>query len=446
MNMIGNHGTGKRIRRDSGVSLILVAFGMIFILGMSGLAIDLASLYVGRAQAQRAADAAALAGAKVFVDKACGVGSTPCSNYAGDAQQAAKDIGDRNLIAGVSPNIPLTDAAIHVDTSISNDPRVTVIAGRTTANGNPMPLFFAKIFGLSTANVSATATAEAYHPAGSGPAVAPNCIKPWMYPNCDFNDPSNPPTAYGNKNCQASSGTYYPYIINPNPPYGLAPNAPIGKFIVLKPGDPKYSANSSQFYAVQLPGGGTFSCPSCANNGGGGPGSGSYFAYCIACCYQLPLTAGQTYTTQPITGNMDGPTGSGTSCLINQLNGGSGQDIIDGLYPPLSFAAWPTQLPLFPPSVVAGSNSQLNQQGITLRSVGDSPSEIVVPIYDGHLLSSGSSSNQVTLLGFLKVFVVETDKSNQNSVYGYITDIVSAVDPGSIVATGSPIPVRLIHQ
>ena len=56
--MIANHNTSRKGREARGISVMIVAVGMIFILGMAGLAIDLASLYVGRSQAQRAADAA----------------------------------------------------------------------------------------------------------------------------------------------------------------------------------------------------------------------------------------------------------------------------------------------------------------------------------------------------------------------------------------------------
>ncbi len=62
----------KRARFDErGSALVILAGTMIALLGMSGLAIDLAALYATRAEAQRAADAAALAAAQTFMSSGC---------------------------------------------------------------------------------------------------------------------------------------------------------------------------------------------------------------------------------------------------------------------------------------------------------------------------------------------------------------------------------------
>ena len=67
------HATAKH-KNDRAVSVLIVAVGMVFILAMAGLAVDLTSLYVARSKAQRAADAAALAGAHYFVSGGCASG------------------------------------------------------------------------------------------------------------------------------------------------------------------------------------------------------------------------------------------------------------------------------------------------------------------------------------------------------------------------------------
>jgi len=54
-------------RRERGVTILLVAVAMMALLAMAALAIDIVTLYVSEGEAQRVADAAALAGAKVFV-------------------------------------------------------------------------------------------------------------------------------------------------------------------------------------------------------------------------------------------------------------------------------------------------------------------------------------------------------------------------------------------
>src|ERR1051325_11445938 len=52
---------------ERGVTILIVAMSLLVLITMAALAIDVASLYQARAEAQRAADAAALAGAKMFV-------------------------------------------------------------------------------------------------------------------------------------------------------------------------------------------------------------------------------------------------------------------------------------------------------------------------------------------------------------------------------------------
>ena len=51
-------------RRERGITLIFVVVAIFALLGVAALAIDLVTLYVSKAEAQRVADAAALAGAK----------------------------------------------------------------------------------------------------------------------------------------------------------------------------------------------------------------------------------------------------------------------------------------------------------------------------------------------------------------------------------------------
>ncbi len=67
-------GSFRRNRR--GVSLVIFAISSVAIIGMAALAIDLGMLLRTRAEAQRAADAAALAGASAFTE------TPPLTNYA----------------------------------------------------------------------------------------------------------------------------------------------------------------------------------------------------------------------------------------------------------------------------------------------------------------------------------------------------------------------------
>ncbi len=53
-------------KNERGITIVLVAFSLLSLLGMAALAIDVSTLYVAHSEAQRAADAAALAGARMF--------------------------------------------------------------------------------------------------------------------------------------------------------------------------------------------------------------------------------------------------------------------------------------------------------------------------------------------------------------------------------------------
>ena len=57
--------------KQRGSTLLLAAASLLMLLAMAGFAIDALTLYVARTDAQRAADAAALAGAKIFMTSSC---------------------------------------------------------------------------------------------------------------------------------------------------------------------------------------------------------------------------------------------------------------------------------------------------------------------------------------------------------------------------------------
>ena len=58
----------QRRHGERGQTIILVAVSIISLLAMAALAVDVITLYVAKGQIQHAADAAALAGAKAFVE------------------------------------------------------------------------------------------------------------------------------------------------------------------------------------------------------------------------------------------------------------------------------------------------------------------------------------------------------------------------------------------
>ncbi|HET7214906.1 MAG TPA: pilus assembly protein TadG-related protein [Terriglobia bacterium] len=460
--MTSKHHTRNNHLDDRGVSILIIAVSMIFILGMAGLGIDLASLYVGRSQAQRAADAAALAGAQAMANAngACvngGSGSISSACMA-LARSQAEAVGNQNLVAGISPGIQ--DSDITFPSTSVNDPQVQVIAARDSDHGNPMPTFFVKIFGITQANVSALAVAEAYSSNGTGPQVGARCVKPWLVPNCD---PGNVGGSTANGCPSGIGGFVIPQSggISSTLSRGAAqaPAGPIGESFVLKPGSPGGAAAPGQYYAAFIPNTTQFAteCPSCATNpvGNGGSGSAAVYRTNIECCNNTPIVCGSnSVTLQSTAGNMVGPTQQGVDCLIHQsgssFSGDSncGQDRIGGNSNPCSGP---------PPSIVndlsitAGPNNPYVAQGTGL-SAQNSDSVVALPIWDGTPLQSGQNPN-VNIVGFLQLFI-QSEGSPQGTVYGTVLGVTACGDGGGgtggttpIVASGgSPIPVRLIHN
>jgi hypothetical protein len=466
--MMTNHHTSRKRHDDRGVSILIIAVSMVFVLGMAGLGIDLASLYVGRNQAQRAADAAALAAAQALV------GDSDCVNSSGGsisstcqaaARQRAELIGNQNLIAGVSPGI--VDSDITFPSTSTNDPQVQVIAARDANHSNPMPTFFVKIFGINTANVSARAIAEAYASNGSGPPVGARCVKPWLIPNCDE---TNTNTSQHNPNCTGPSSTgYNGYFVIPQSGglsstlarSGPAPGGPIGQPFTMKPGTPGDAAAPGQYLAAYIPNTTQFptQCPACAGTPvtSGGTGSAAVYRTNIECCNNNPIVCGaNTITLASTAGNMVGPTRQGVDCLIHQ-SGGSwssncGQDFLNNNSSPC--APNPPGIMTPPFNITAGPNNPYDTSGSSIPTQS-SDSVVVMPIWDGTPLTSGQNSN-VMVVGFMQVFLHNEDASHQGTVYGTIMNVTACGSGGSgsgsggtgpiIAPSGSAIPIRLIHD
>jgi Flp pilus assembly protein TadG len=452
-------------RRERGATLLLAALSMFMILAVAGLAIDLAALYVGRSEAQRAADAAALAGAKVFVSSGFTSGLVSQAVVQTLAAQQAAAVGNMNRVGGLNPAIastgfsascpPAADGDGCFDFAHSNDPRITVVVQRTAARGDGMPTFFMRLFGIQTVDVSAEATAEAYNPSGgSGPGVGAACVKPWLMPNCDPHHTVAVGDPRGNPKCPVTGGlaAYYvdPTTRNIVYPGPTSSGGAIGELVVIKPGSPSAAAAPSQFYPVFLPpepNGFPAQCPSCgAYPGGSGPNSGALYRANIACCNLTPVVGGQTQI-QPITGDMTGPTALGVDCLINE-NYGAGMDVLD--------------TSVYPFRILAGSNNPLVLSHTIAANapISSSDSIVTAPIYDGTTLCPGGScpsTETVNVLGLMQLFVKD-ETSPQGTVEAYILNISGT--PGSAGAGGSggsssgtittgdasPIPVRLIHN
>ena len=190
--------------------MVLIALAMVSLLAMAALAIDITTLYVARSEAQNAADAAALAGAKMFVTSgitslggaAPPIAFTDVCQTAGPGNTAAANrqaeaAASQNNVAGT----PAAVLQISCDSSQPENPRITVTVQRTA-----LPTFFARIWNRASSTITATATAEAFNASGSTVPIQTESVKPWFVPNCDPARMSD--HTGGNLNCPAGGLQY----------------------------------------------------------------------------------------------------------------------------------------------------------------------------------------------------------------------------------------------
>jgi len=150
-------------RNEQGVIITLVAVFMLFVIGaMAALSIDEVTLYTARSEAQLAADAAALAGARVLANSGTTSDTSGGSMLSAQtiAQTVAIRVAEQNQIGG--KNLTAGNVACCVFGGTDTNPTVTVKVQRTD-----LPTFFARIWGVTQVAVAASATAEAYNPSGA---------------------------------------------------------------------------------------------------------------------------------------------------------------------------------------------------------------------------------------------------------------------------------------
>ena len=145
---------------ERGGVTVTVAFAITALLGLLALSIDLGGLFSARSEAQRAADAAALAGASVFLE-----------SQEGQAIRLAEDRAVQFATENLIRNGPVDpeDVSVWVDLDSS-----TV---RAAVRRDDVPTWFARLLGIDAVDVGAEATAWA------GAAGAAQCVKPFAVPD-----------------------------------------------------------------------------------------------------------------------------------------------------------------------------------------------------------------------------------------------------------------------
>lgn len=278
-------GPGSRVRpelhrlrtEERGSALAFVALTFLSLVAMLAVAIDLGMLAEARGQAQRTADAAALAGAAALVDFGNGPGVEARAYEYAEAYVATNPV--RGELASVEPS----DVVVDLD-----EWHVTVTVHRTAERENPVPTLFGRIIGFDLVDVDAIATAEAVE------AGTVKCLLPLALPDRwhDVLDDGayDPPDDY-----------YIPWSEGEENYTGYS-NEDIGAEIVIKPFKTTGQMNESWYFPWRPP----------------GQQGGADYRDNICGCVDPYLTYdyGDVVDTEP--GAMIGPTKQGFECVIDK--------------------------------------------------------------------------------------------------------------------------------
>lgn len=414
----------RRRPAERGQTIVLVAVALVSLLGMAALAIDVTTMYVARGEMQRAADAAALAGAKAFVDSGVTTDNSVTRQTLAQTMitSVVNSVLAQNNVSGVAPTL----VAATPDFTRPGNPQILVTLQRTN-----LPTFFARIWGTKLVTVTATAVAEAYNASSSQNStgnyvpITPKCVKPLLIPNKD------PASAL--------------QFVDPATGAVLAPGV-IGEALTLfqgctkaGPGTcqsanlPKNPPDPGRFVAAAIPAPNPNNlCPACQG--------ATDFEQSIECCDFNTYSCGGATPNANVDlavshGQFRNRTNNGVQCLINKPS----QDTLD-----------PTNLTAGtgPASITAGSGPQAGNLVTTSHSIAS------LPIID--TTNPIPVTGQVRVVGFLQVFVddvlvVGGGPGSNTQIQAHVLNVVgcgNSPGAGAPVSGGgmSAIPVRLIHQ
>jgi Putative Flp pilus-assembly TadE/G-like len=303
-------------RDERGSALVLVAISAFALLSISALAIDLGMLLTAREEAQRAADSAALAGAAEYLKSSASDAITPGKQWAKNLA-AENDVRHEPIDTTLVSTTSLLDSTKEMVVQMMPDS----FKVRVTVYRPAIGLWFARIFGVNTWGVAATAVAQATD-AGSA-----KCLKPFVIPDIwsdatdDKNgdripdngetwtyDPTKGDTYVAYNGTNDATATGYGSAFRDGWGNGDGITADYGREIQLKAQDPsskQYVVTPSIWLPWDLP------------DSNGNPQTGaSAYKNNIEQCNTNAVQLGVPYPIE--TGNMVGPTYQGISDLISQ--------------------------------------------------------------------------------------------------------------------------------
>jgi Flp pilus assembly protein TadG len=383
----------KRIQRlrddESGMTYVFIGLGFMAFMSASMLAIDVGMLMTARNQAQNAADAGALAGATALV-----YDNWDDRTATGPAVVNAINGAKANAVMGSQVSVTPADVEFPTDPAGQAD-RVKVTVYRRAERGNPLSTLIAAYFGTPTADIAATATAEA------SDANAMTCVKPFTIPD-KWIEKQTPPwdgtdtyDAYNNKGQPLANPDIY--IPADQPGYtGYNQETERGQQLVIRAATGS-NITVSFYFSLAL----------------GKPviTGGAAYDWNIANCNTTIYTYGDLLTQEP--GAMSGPTISGADALIAKDPN----------------AYWDTSA-----NTVKGS------------AYGHSPRVFPIPLYDPIYYDSGKRNGRIADLKTANWIGFFLDYTQGNGLYGRIIPIGGIRDKNSPSAPPglNPKAIRLV--
>jgi hypothetical protein len=410
---------------ERGGMLIHITVAMLGLLAFSALVIDYGIMWSSRRQAQNAADSAALAGASSLAFDAP-------TDY-DRARASAKTFGEAHPVFGATLDITQgagNDADITQDISFPTCPpgapggpdnciRVNVYRTDLAQGGfpakDPLPTFFARLFGRTTQGVRATATAQIL--AGD----QSDCLKPWAVADkwgeriecTDYKangdcqgswEPSDVWTPEKTFDKYDSAGLNPDIPATPGPDYydettgykpfneDGTPGPDYGLILQLKQGSGGDRYSAGWFQKLNLPCGDNEGCPD--NEGA------SKYGWQIQNCIQVPLGIGDALEFMNSTGNTTGWTDKAT--YENPQGNGD-----PGLWERDPNARWN-------PITKTIDNSCAPGVCADGRYYAQSPRIVAVPTFnlDAFLAADPSGSGEaVTVTNILGFFIIHPDEA-----------------------------------
>ncbi|MFB3855361.1 MAG: pilus assembly protein TadG-related protein [Vicinamibacterales bacterium] len=395
--------TRRALRRpdEGGAILIHVAIALLVLIAFSAFAVDIGIMWVSRNQAQNAADAAALAAATSLAFDA--------PDDRDLATRAAQAVGAQNFVWGMAADIQPGDVTFPECPPGAPGPPDTCVRVNVFRNQvrHPLPTFFARLVGVESQGVQATATAQVLTQNQS------DCVLPFAVPDKweeHFPEPVVP------WNPESEFDLFYPSgsqrgdpLPDPDvyiPPYTsggeLDPNTTgfrvegasndYGTELTLKVGNPQQTIAPGWFFPVDLP------------RADGAPiTGGDKYRENIASCNGVSIGPGDILQNEP--GNMIGPTAQGVEALIAQD----------------PTAHW------WDPDGPGGP-----ERGTVVSEMGaSSPRLVALPLFNVDVYERGRASGRVDLevtnvLGFF------IDRMEGNDVIGYLTHIPTTYRGGAV--------------